>query len=305
MAKQLESLSEELAAAVERVSAGVVAVHARPYIGQSGLVWRENLILTTSEGIRSEENIKVILPDGRAVVAGRLRGRDTGTDLALVEAETSGATPVAIASDAGLKPGQLVLAVGRTANTGPIASLGVVSGVSSEWKSWRGGRLNPFVRLDVNAYPTTAGGAAVDAAGGVIGLVSTGLSRSSVLAITRGTIDRVAPTLLEKGYVSRGFLGVALQPVAIPENLREKLGLEQKTGIMLVGVEPQGPAAAGGLIIGDILVATDGAPLHDPESLTYALYNAAAGQTVSFRIVRGGTIQEVAVKVGERPGRGR
>jgi len=304
MAKQLESLSEELAAAVGHVGAGVVAVHARPYIGQSGLLWRENLILTTSEGIRSEENIKVIMPDGRAVT-GKLRGRDVGTDLALVEAETGGSAPVGIASDAGLRPGQFILAVGRTANTGPIASLGVISGVSGEWKSWRGGRLNPFVRLDVNAYPTTAGGAAVDAVGGVIGLVSTGLSRSSVLAITRSTIDRIAPTLLEKGYVSRGFLGVALQPVAIPENLREKLGLEQKTGIMLVGVEPQGPAAAGGLIIGDILIAADGAPLHDPESLTYALYNAGAGQTVSFRIVRGGTMQEVAVKVGERPGRGR
>jgi len=304
MANQLETLSEQLAAAVERVSASVVAVHARPYIGQSGLVWRDNLILTTSEGIRSEENIKVILPYGRAV-AGKLRGRDAGTDLALVEAETGGATPVAIAGDAALKPGQFILAVGRTANTGPIASLGVISGVAGEWKSWRGGRLNPFVRLDINAYPTTAGGTAVDAAGEVIGLVSTGLSRSSVLAITRGTIDRIAPTLLEKGYVSRGFLGVALQPVAIPDNLREKLGLDQKTGIMLVGVEPRGPAAAGGLIIGDILIAAGGSALPDPEALTYALYNAGAGQTVSFQVVRGGTIQEVAVQVGERPGRGR
>jgi len=304
MANQLETLSEQLAAAVEGVSASVVAVHARPYIGQSGLVWRENLILTTSEGIRSEENIKVVLPDGRAV-AGKLRGRDAGTDLALVETDTEGAAPLALASDAALKPGHFILAVGRTANTGPIATLGVISGVSGEWKSWRGGRLNPFVRLDINAYPTTVGGAVVGAAGGVIGLVSTGLSRSSVLAITHGTIDRVAPTLLEKGYVSHGFLGVALQPVAIPENLREKLGLDQKTGIMLVGVEPRGPAAAGGLIIGDILVAADGAPLHDPESLTWVLFSAGAGQTVSFRIVRGGTIQELAVQVGERPGRGR
>ena len=304
MAKQLESLSEELAAAVQRVAAGVVAVHARPYIGQSGLIWRQNLVLTTSEGIRSEENIKVIFADGQ-VAAGKLRGRDAGTDLALVEVETGGAEPVAVAGDQELKPGQLILAVGRTANTGPIASLGVISGVAGEWKSWRGGRLNPFVRLDVNAYPTTAGGAAVNPAGEVIGLVSTGLSRSSVLAITRGTIDRIAPTLLEKGYVSRGFLGVALQPVAIPENLREKLELDQKSGVMLVGVEPEGPASAGGLIIGDILIAADGSALHDPESLTYALYNAGAGQPLSFRIVRGGTIQEVAVTLGERPGRGR
>jgi S1-C subfamily serine protease len=304
MENHLASLSDQLAASVERAASGVVAVHARPYIGMSGIVWRENVVLTSSAGIRSEEHIKVILPDGR-IVEGKLRGRDPGTDIALVDADTGGVAPVNVADDSNLKPGQFVLAVGRTANTGPIASLGIVSGVSGEWKSWRGGRLNPFVRLDISAYPTSAGGAAVDANGGVIGFVSTGLSRSSVLAVTHSTIDRVAPTLLEKGYVSRGFLGVALQPVVVPDNLKEKLQIEQNTGIMLVGVEPNGPGATGGLIIGDILLTGNGGALTGPETLADVLFRVAPGEALTFRLLRGGTIQEVTVRTGERPGRGR
>jgi len=304
MENHLASLSDQLAASVERAAVGVVAVHARPYIGMSGIVWRENIVLTSSSGIRSEEHIKVILPDGRSV-EGKLRGRDAGTDIALVDADTSGVAPVDIASDSNLKPGQFVLAVGRTANTGPIASLGIISGVAGEWKSWRGGRLNPFVRLDISAYPTSAGGAAVDASGGVIGFVSTGLSRSSVLAVTGSTIDNVAPTLLEKGYVSRGFLGVALQPVGVPDNLKEKFHLEQDSGIMLVGVDDKGPGAAGGLIIGDILLTGNGHALTGPETLADVLFHVSPGDVITFRLLRGGTMQEVAVRTGERSGKRR
>ena len=122
----------------------------------------------------------------------------------------------------------------------------------AEWKTWRGGKLDPFVRLDISAYPTLSGGAALNADGNLIGLVSTGLSRSSVFAVTRSTIDRIAGKLSQQGYVSRGFLGVALQPVALPPQMKEKLG--QDAGIMLLGIEPEGPAAVGGLIMGDVLV---------------------------------------------------
>jgi len=79
------------------------------------------------------------------------------------------------------------------------------------------------VRLDISVYPTLSGGAAVDAAGNLIGLVSTGLSRSSVFAVTGATINRIAEKLIEHGYVSRGFLGVALQPVVLPREVQVRL----------------------------------------------------------------------------------
>jgi serine protease Do len=304
MGNELVNLSNELAGAVERVAAGVAAVFARPRIGSSGVVWRQNIILTSSQGILSEDGIKVLFPDGRLAEA-KLRGRDHGTDLALLEVDTGNTKPLDIAADATLKVGQLVLAVGRTADTGPIASFGIVSGVSGEWKSWRSGKLNPFVRLDVSVYPTSSGGAAVDANGNVVGLVSTGLSRSSVLAVTRTTIDRVAQKLFEKGYVSHGFLGITIQPVALPRDAREKLKLTQETGIMLLGVDPDGPAAAGGLTMGDVLLSASSEALTDPETLAAVLDGTTVGDTLNVRVLRGGAVQELKVRVGERPRRGK
>ncbi len=235
--------------------------------------------------------------------ARRLRGRDSGTDLAVLETDATGLRPLDFADDAALKAGQLALAVGRTANTGPIASFGIISGVSGEWKTWRGGKLDPFVRLDISAYPTLSGGAALSADGHLIGLVSTGLSRSSVFAVTRSTIDRIAGKLSQQGYVSRGWMGVALQPVALPAQIKEIVG--QDTGIMLLGLEPDGPAAVGGLIMGDVLVSGDGHSLAQPESLADLLERTPAGQTVKFKVLRAGVLQDLDVRVGERPNRRR
>jgi S1-C subfamily serine protease len=304
MATDFINLSNQLAGAVEKASAGIVAVHARPRLGSSGVIWRDNLILTSSEGIRAEEGIRVLFPDGRAADA-RLQGRDPGTDLALLEADTAGLAPATFASEDALKVGQLILAVGRTANTGPIASFGIISGVAGEWQSWRGGRLDPFVRLDVAVYPTSSGGGVVDATGNLVGLVSTGLSRSSVLAVTAKTIERVATRLHEKGHMSRPYLGISLQPVALPRDLKEKFQLTQETGIMILGIEPEGPAATGGLILGDVLIAGGGEVLSDPEVLATVLSHAGSGETVAFRVLRAGDVQEVSIKVGERPRRNR
>ncbi len=302
MATELVTLSNALAETVERAGASIVAVHGRRGIGSSGIVWRENLVLTSSEGVRAEDGIKVLLPNGQVTTA-RLRGRDAGTDLAVLETEAGELRPLDFAEDKALKTGQLAIAVGRTSNTGPIASFGIISGVSGEWKTWRGGKIDPFVRLDISAYPTLSGGAALDASGNLIGLVSTGLSRSSVFAVTRGTIERIAGKLSEQGYVSRGFLGIALQPVALPPEAKEKLG--QETGIMLLGIEPEGPAAVGGLILGDVLVAAGSHALTQPEALAELLERTPVGQIVKFRLLRAGVLQELDVRIGERPSRGR
>jgi S1-C subfamily serine protease len=277
------NLSNELGTIVERASASIVAVHARRGIGSSGILWQDNLILTSAEGVRVEEGIKLLLPDGRVVIA-KLRGRDSGTDLAVLEADGVSLPKLAFSDDKTVKTGQLAIAVGRTSNTGPIASLGIVSGVAGEWKTWRGGKIDPFVRLDISGYSTLSGGAALDANGHLIGLISTGLSRSSVFAITRSTIDRIAGKLSEQGYVSRGFLGITLQQVG--------------PGIMLIGVDPEGPAAAGGLLLGDVLV-----EFARPEALSEFLERTPAGQTVTFKVLRAGVLQELEVRVGERPRR--
>jgi S1-C subfamily serine protease len=126
-----------------------------------------------------------------------------------------------------------------------------------------------------------------------------------VLAVTRRTVDRVAQKLLDHGYVGRGFLGVALQPVALPRDLKEKLKLDQDTAIMLLGIEPNGPAASAGLIMGDILLQAGSSVISDAETLAALLDNATIGETLSFRVLRAGTVQEVTVRIGERPRKGK
>jgi S1-C subfamily serine protease len=287
--------------AAENASTGIVAVQARPRIGTSGIVWRKNLILTSSEGIRFDEGIKVLLPNGQITEA-RLRGRDPGTDLALLEAETGAIAPLEFTSTQP-KVGQFVVALGRTASTGPIASFGIVSGVAGEWKSWRGGKLNPFVRLDLSVYPASSGAAAIDPSGALVGLVSTGLSRTSVLAITRATIDRVAPKLHDHGYVSRGFVGIAIQPVTLPRDTKEKWKLDQDAALIVLGIEPDGPGSAAGLMIGDVLLTAGGSVLTNPETLAEVLDSVSTGETLNFRLLRGGAVQEVKITVRERPRR--
>ena len=153
---KLSDLSTEISTAITLASASVVTVLGRPRMSSSGIVWRPGLIVTSDAGLRRDEHIRVILPDG-TVTPATLKGRDPSTDLALLACETGNAAPAAFGSETA-RLGELIFTVGRTTDTGPIVTLGVISGVSSEWRTWRGAKLDEFVRLDTNIYPTSIGG---------------------------------------------------------------------------------------------------------------------------------------------------
>ena len=268
-------------------------------MSSSGIVWRPGLIVTSDAGLRRDEDIRVLLPDGSSVNA-TLKGRDPSTDLALLACDTGKTVPAAFGTTTA-KLGELVFTVGRTVDTGPIVTMGVVSGVAGEWRTWRGTKLDEFVRLDANIYPTSVGGAVVDSSGGLLGIVAGGLSRSSVLAITRRTIERVAEALSSKGRVARGYIGVGVQPVAIPSALRQQLKIEQETGVMALSVEDGGPAAQAGIMMGDVLVTLDGHAVTSPEALHAVLDPSSVGKKISASILRGGALQQVTIAVAERP----
>ena len=298
MSTTLSSLSNDLAAAVARVAQSVVAVHGRPRLSSSGIIWRPGLVLTADAALRRDEDLRVTLPSGETVSA-TLKGRDPATDLAVLACET-GTAPAAAFSTEAPAVGQIILTVGHTKDTGPIATMGIVSGVSGEWQTWRGGKLDQFVRLDVSVYPTSAGGAVADAAGNIFGIVAAGLSRSSVLAISTPTIARVAEALSTKGRVAKGYLGIGLQTVPLPETLRAKLNLEQHSGVMALNVEENGPAARAGAFIGDVILALEEQEITSVEVLHAALGPATVGKEMQVRILRGGELLPVAVTVGER-----
>jgi len=299
MSKLLSDLSSDISSAVSVASSTVVTVLGRPRMSSSGIVWRPGLIVTSDAGLRRDEDIRVLLPDGSSVNA-TLKGRDPSTDLALLACDTGKTVPAAFSTTTA-KLGELVFTVGRTVDTGPIVTMGVVSGVAGEWRTWRGTKLDEFVRLDANIYPTSVGGAVVDSSGGLLGIVAGGLSRSSVLAITRRTIERVAEALSSKGRVARGYIGVGVQPVAIPSALRQQLKIEQETGVMALSVEDGGPASQAGIMMGDVLITLDGHAVTSPEALHAVLDPSSVGKKISASILRGGALQQVTIAVAERP----
>ncbi len=298
----LVSLSNSLAAAVERAGSATVAVNARQRIPSSGVHWRPGVIVTSDHTVEREDDITVTLGDGRTVPA-KLAGRDPSTDIAILTVEGVEAPTAAIGDTSTLKVGHTVLAIGRPGNSGLSASFGVLSAVSGEWRTHRGGQIDQFVRPDLTYYPGFSGGPLVDAQGQVVGINTSGLTRGLGVAIPTATVNRVADQILTKGRVARGYLGVGFQPVHLPDTLKNTLELPQNGGLVVVTLESNGPAEAAGVLIGDVLVALDGTSVADVENIQGMLGADRIGKPVTARIVRGGTLTEVAITVGERPQR--
>src|SRR3954449_13143835 len=249
MATQLAALSDEITAAVANAAPHVVAVHARPRFSSSGVIWRPGVIVSAEHTIRREEEITVTTPDGKNVAA-TLAGTDPGTDLAVLKIDAPSFAPARTAPAP--TPGTLALAIGRSEDSGPNATLGIISACSGEWRTWRGGRLDHYLRLDLTLYPGSDGGAVVNTAGETIGIATSALSRIAGLAIPAVTTDRVVDEILARGRVSRGYLGVGLQPVELPDHHK---------GLIVLSLEPNGPAAQAGVFIGDTLVKLGGQPV--------------------------------------------
>ena len=300
MSEKLMELSDALAQATERAGSSMVAVHTEARGSSSGAVWRPAVIVTSEHALRRDEEIQVTLPDGR-VLAAELAGRDASTDLAVLKCAEATLAFAEQGDASGVKPGSLTLVVGRTRASGPVAALGAVSLVAPERRTWTGTALSPYIRLDVELQPTAVGGAVVDARGRVLGLATTKFARFGAVAIPAATVNAVVDALLTKGRIPRGYLGVGLQPVRLPEALRQTLGRKEKTAAIVLDVQPNGPAHQAGLVIGDILVSIGGRQITHFEDVQAQLSAEAIGRSVAVKYVRGGALCEGSVVVGERP----
>jgi S1-C subfamily serine protease len=294
----LAGISDELAAAVERAGRSIVQINARRRQSATGIVWGEpNLVVTADHVIEREEDITVGLPDGKESPA-KLVGREPSTDLALLRIEGTAGTP----AEAGAAPkvGNLVLAVGRPAPGQPQATLGVVSALGEAWRTRGRSMLEGYIRADVVMYPGFSGGPLVDAAGRVLGLNTSGLGGQMGITIPAATVTRVVDLLKAGGKLKRAFLGFSSQPVAIPKPLADKHNLSQESGLMVMAVEDNSPAAQGGLIVGDIVVALGDQPVRDVEDLQLQLTGDKIGQPTPLRVIRGGEATPLTVTPGER-----
>lgn len=290
-----QTLSEGMAQAAETGGKSTVLVNARRRMPASGIAFAADLILTADHVVEREEDITVILPDGRELPAS-LAGRDPGSDLAVLRLIEAALTP---AERATARVGQIALALGRPSTQGIEASLGVVSAIGGPVRTGRGGLLDGYIRSDATPYPGFSGGPLVDGLGRVLGLNTSGLAHMP-LTIPAALVWQTGATLAQHGKIKRGFLGVRSQAVELPAAAQQTLGRSQTTGLLIANVEADSPAAQGGLMVGDILIGIGGKPVEDHDTLFAALAGDVVGKPTPLEILRGGARQILTVIIGER-----
>jgi S1-C subfamily serine protease len=302
MASVLETLSNDFAAAAEAVGSSVAAIYGRRWMPSSGIQWRKGFIVTAHHTIRREEDITVVAAGGKSFKA-NLAGRDPSTDLAILKVSEESALPIPSFGDGGLKLGHVVLALGRSRGSNLVASAGVVGGISGEWQPRRGARVDQHIRLSLELYPGFSGGPLINAQGKVVGINTRGLSRGRAVTIPLATVNRIVDELIEKGHIAKPYLGLAMQPVAVPESLRGKVPGAGNSAVLVVHVEPAGPADKAGVLLGDVVVELQGKIVEDTGDIQQLLGSAKIGDTVAATVLRGGAPVKLSITLADRPTR--
>jgi S1-C subfamily serine protease len=291
----LNGLSEALVERARRAQPLVARITVQGRAMRSGTLWRKDVVVASEQSLPDIDQAEVTLADGASATA-RLAGRDPGTNVVAFKVE--GMPEPAPLSPPEPRVGTLVLAFG--ANGGGLSMrLGTINSIGPAWHSRAGGRIDRRIALDIRLGDREEGGPVLDgASGGLLGISTFG-PRRRVLVIPRATVDAVLEPLLSKGRVERGWLGLALQPVLVPEALQAEAA--QPRGLMIVSVAKDGPAAKAGILPGDVLVTLDGEGVSRPSMVTEHLGPEAIDRSVELRLIRVGKIVALGATVTARP----
>ncbi len=283
----LSVFSAALADLVRRTAPSVVTVKTQSS-ELTGFVWRAGLVVAAEDAFADDRDISIVAHDGASATA-ELVGRDPSTDVALLRLQRTELPQAPLAAQ-GVAAGALALVVGAHEGR-PFASLGVVSYAGAQWRSMRGGLIDARIELSANLRRSSEGGLALDADGCAFGMAVFG-PRRRTLVIPFATVDRAAETLLAKGRVARGYLGLGLHPVNLDG---------EGVGLMALSVDAHGPGAGAGVRQGDVIVAWNGEPIRGFHRLMRALGPDSVGQTVRLSLRRAGEPIELALTIGEKP----
>ena len=294
----LTEFSNALTTAVEKGGAATVLVDARRRYPASGIAYGADLVLTADHVVTREEELNISTGDGKTYSV-TIAGRDPGSDLALLRLTQKALSPAKVAQ-AEPKVGQLVIGLGRPANSGIQASWGIITAIGGPARTGRGGLLDEYIQTETTPYPGFSGGPLVNTEGEVLGLNTSGLTHGAALTIPAKVAWRIADSLDKFGTVKRGYLGVRTQSVDIPESSGKTIKSDQDHGLLVLWLEDKGPAQQGGILVGDILVSVGGQAVADPDDLFSALNSDSVGKPIAIEVLRGGRPETVKVTVGER-----
>jgi len=289
----LVQFSSALAARAAAVRGAIAAIRLADGRHLSATLWQADVAVASEQSLPRRDEFELVLAGG-AVAKAKLAGRDPGTNIAALRLER----PVDFQSpiNAEAVAGAFALAYGADGAGGVRARLGVVNTAGPEWASSAGGRIDRYLVLDIALARAEEGGPVLDAAGARLGITTFG-PRGRVLVIPSATIERVLPALLKDGRVARGWLGVGLQPVAVPDALKEQAG--QPGGAMVMSIAADSPAAKAGLVAGDIVLSVNGTPAYRLRRIAAALSDI--GRLAELRVIRGGKLVSVQATIAARP----
>ena len=285
----LTQLSDAIAAQVALAASMLAAIRIGPNRHISGILWQQNLVITSDQALPAQDSYTLVLPGGVLTAAWPAR-RNAAGNLASLRFEGT-ADPVRIPLPQEPRVGALALALGADADAAPTARLTVIHNVSVNG-------TDPTVTLDMPTDLMAEGGPVLDAAGGLLGMAIIGADGEATV-IPYASIARMLDPAHAQINGRRGWLGVALQPITVPEAMRDAVG--QASGRMVVSLAPSGPAELAGLRPGDILLSVDGHSISGTHALRAFLGPEQVGRQVDVRLLRDGQMETRKLTIAPQP----
>jgi S1-C subfamily serine protease len=288
--------SNALADAVERAAPGVVQVHGRRRPA-SGLVYASEVVVTMARVLGREDGLQVRDHAGQGFDA-ELAGWDPTTGLAVLRVPGLKSAPIEPATTPA-RVGNIAVAIGRSWSNSVTASTGVVSVIAGPLPTGRRRAIEQVLRTSAPMHDGFAGGAFVDTSGALLGVATGAEIRKLGVVIPVSIAWAAAAHILEHGRSKRGYLGIAGQAVRLPD--AQAALVKQPEALLVMNVTDKSPAAAAGILVGDVLFELEGRAIDSPDDLLDRLSPVGVGSLASARLLRGATIVDATVTIGERP----
>ncbi len=270
--------------------------------GSGFLITPDGFLLTNHHVVRGASRLRVRLNDGREV-NGHVVGADPWTDVAVVQAEDSGLPHAQLGESAGLRVGQLVVAIGSPFGFDSTVTAGVISALGRTLRSITGHLVDNVIQTDAALNPGNSGGPLLDSQGLVIGM-NTAIIHSAqgiCFAIPITMVKRIFPQLMQHGRVVRGYLGMHGRDVPIARAVVRLLGLNQETSVEVIGLEKDGPAAHSGMSEGDLIISLGEQPITGLDDLQKRLSEIPVGIPAEVVFLRNNRLLSRFVVPGEYP----
>lgn len=289
----LSSLNDALAAAVDRAAPSVVQVQGsrRP---AAGVVFAPDLVLAPAATL--DDDVATVRAADGATHEAAVLGRAFSTGLAVARVPGAGLRPLESAAEP--RVGHLAIALGRTWSGGVMATITNVAVIGGPLRTGRASQIDRVIRIAEPPHGALTGGVLIDGSGRALGVLTAKSIRGTTVVIPSALAWTSGHQLAERGGTKQGYLGISSFPVRLPSAQRGDR--QQPGGLLVNGVLDGGPAAAAGVLVGDVLLAFDGAAVEDPEALLTMLRGDRIPRESKLTLLRGGDVREVSVTVGER-----